>query len=41
MKKRLLVMVAAVATLVASFVASSACFFFNYQPEEPKSLREE
>jgi len=41
MKKRLLIMVASVTTLVASIVASSACMFFNYQPEEPKCLREE
>lgn len=31
---------AAVATFVAAMVASSACMFFVYQPEEPKSLRD-
>ena len=41
MKKRMLSLVACVATLVATMVASSACVFFTYQPEEPKSLREE
>lgn len=41
MKKRLLTWVAAVATVVATVVASSACYFFSYQPEEPKCLREE
>ena len=40
MKKRLFMVVASVATLVASIVASSACTFFLYQPEEPKCLRE-
>lgn len=41
MKKRMLAVVATVATIVASLVASSACFFFAYQPEEPKCLRED
>lgn len=41
MKKRMLLLVASVATLVAAMVASSACLFFNYQPEEPKCLRED
>ena len=41
MKRRLLVLVASIATVVASLVASSACWFFIYQPEEPKCLREE
>jgi len=31
---------AAVSTLVAAMVASSACIIFFYQPEEPKSLRD-
>ncbi len=31
---------AALFTLVASLVASSACIWGWYQPEEPKSLRE-
>lgn len=41
MKKRLLTLVASVATLFAAVVASSACAWFAYQPEEPKCLREE
>lgn len=41
MKKKVLTLVAALSTLVAAMVASSACVFFIYQPEEPKSLREE
>jgi cyclic lactone autoinducer peptide len=41
MKKRMLLLVACIATLVAATVASSACLFFCYQPEEPKCLREE
>lgn len=41
MKKKILMSIATVATLVASVVATSACFWGFYQPEEPKSLREE
>lgn len=33
-------MIAAVSTIVAAMVASSACVLFIYQPEEPKSLRD-
>jgi cyclic lactone autoinducer peptide len=32
--------IAAISTLVAAMVASSACIIFFYQPEEPKSLRD-
>jgi cyclic lactone autoinducer peptide len=32
--------VAAIATLVAALVASSACVVVLYQPEEPRSLRD-
>lgn len=39
--KKLYGMVAAVSTIVAALVASSACYFFLYQPEEPASLRNE
>lgn len=35
---KLWTVLAAVATVVASFMATSACFFFIYQPEEPSSL---
>jgi len=38
--KKLYGIIAAVATLVAALVASSACLVFVYQPEEPKSLRD-
>lgn len=41
MKKRILTLVATVATVVAAMVASSACLYFIYQPIEPKCLREE
>ncbi|PRR80866.1 cyclic lactone autoinducer peptide [Clostridium vincentii] len=41
MKKRLLALIATVATALAAMVASSACAIFFYQPEEPKCLREE
>lgn len=41
MKTKLLATVAAVTTIVATIMASSACFIFVYQPEEPKCLREE
>lgn len=41
MKKRLLSLAATIATVVAATVASSACYWFVYQPEEPKCLREE
>jgi len=38
--KTLLITVAATLfTLLATLVASSACFWGWYQPEEPKSLR--
>ncbi|MEA4998465.1 MAG: cyclic lactone autoinducer peptide [Candidatus Limiplasma sp.] len=39
--KKLYGMIAAISTLVAALVASSACYFFMYQPEEPASLRNE
>lgn len=41
MKKKLLMGLAATATVFASLVATSACIFGFYQPEEPKSLRDE
>jgi cyclic lactone autoinducer peptide len=41
MKKKLFSLVATLATVVAATVASSACVWIMYQPEEPKSLREE
>lgn len=41
MKKKALMTLAAVATVFASLVATSACFYGWYQPEEPECLREE
>ncbi|MGL4800613.1 MAG: cyclic lactone autoinducer peptide [Cellulosilyticaceae bacterium] len=38
---KVLMAVATVATVFASMVASSACVWAIYQPEEPKALREE
>lgn len=40
MKAKILMAVSAVATLFAAFAASSACFWFIYQPEEPASLQD-
>jgi hypothetical protein len=40
-KKRVLMTIATIATFVASIVATSACIWCTYQPEEPKCLREE
>lgn len=33
--------VAAVSTIMAAVLATSACWWFAYQPEEPESLKEE
>ena len=41
MKHKILMGVATCATVIASIVATSACYWGHYQPEEPKSLREE
>ena len=41
MKNKLLLGIAAIATAAASLVATSACFWSHYQPEEPKCLRDE
>ena len=32
--------IAAVSMIIAAALASSACLFFSYQPEEPQSLGE-
>lgn len=40
MNKKFLMMVATVATMFASVVATSACLFGTYQPEEPECLRD-
>jgi cyclic lactone autoinducer peptide len=39
-KKNLLTLVAAFATVFATTMATSACIYFFYQPEEPESLRD-
>ena len=41
LNKRFLTLIAVVTTMVAASVASSACVWGVYQPEEPKCLREE
>lgn len=41
LNSKILMVVATLATVVASTVATSACFWLAYQPEEPKSLRDE
>lgn len=41
MKKKLFSLAAVIMTAVAAVVASSACVWIAYQPEEPKCLREE
>ncbi|MBW9171427.1 cyclic lactone autoinducer peptide [Clostridium estertheticum] len=39
-KKHLFTLIAVLTTLAATSVATSACYFGTYQPEEPKCLRE-
>jgi cyclic lactone autoinducer peptide len=41
MKKGILMSLAMLATIIASIVATSACYWGYHQPEEPKCLREE
>lgn len=41
MKRKILMVVATTAALIASIVSTSACIWGHYQPEEPKCLREE
>lgn len=41
LNSKILMAVAAFATVIASTVATSACYWCLYQPEEPKSLRDE
>ncbi|GAA0117456.1 MULTISPECIES: cyclic lactone autoinducer peptide [Clostridium] len=40
-RNKILMLVATAMTVVASTVASAACYWAFYQPEEPKSLRDE
>ena len=37
-KNYLLGLVASVCTILATLVATSACYYYFYQPEEPASL---
>jgi AgrD protein len=39
--KKLYGFIAVASTIIAALVASSACYWFSYQPEEPASLRNE
>jgi cyclic lactone autoinducer peptide len=41
MKKKILMSIATMATVFASIIATSACVWSTYQPEEPKCLRDE
>lgn len=41
MKKTLIAIAAGLFTVIATLMASSACWWGMYQPEEPASLREE
>ena len=41
LSNKVLMAVAAFATVIASVVSTSACLWVMYQPEEPKSLRDE
>jgi AgrD protein len=41
MKKGLYAVIATVATILATSFATSACWYFFHQPEEPKCLRDE
>jgi len=39
MKKKFMAIIATLATVIAATVATSACWWYMYQPEEPKSLK--
>ncbi|VYU27685.1 cyclic lactone autoinducer peptide [Clostridium tertium] len=41
LNNKFMMAVATIATVIASTVATSACFWCSYQPEEPKCLRDE
>lgn len=40
LNKTIFAAIAAITTVVATTMANSACLWFMYQPEEPKSLRD-
>ncbi len=39
--KKLLTVITAIATIFATTIASSACLWYFYQPEEPACLKDE
>ncbi|WP_017416294.1 cyclic lactone autoinducer peptide [Clostridium tunisiense] len=41
LNKKFLALIATITTLMATTVATSACTWYFYQPEEPKCLSEE
>lgn len=41
LNSKFLALIATITTIVAASVATSACVWFSYQPEEPKCLKEE
>jgi len=41
MAKKLFVAAATLFTVIAAIASASACWVWMYQPEEPKSLRQE
>jgi cyclic lactone autoinducer peptide len=40
MKKYIYAVISVIAVFFATLVASSACLFYIYQPEEPESLKD-
>ncbi|MBP1888711.1 cyclic lactone autoinducer peptide [Clostridium moniliforme] len=40
LNSKLLMGIATIATVFAGVISTSACMWYFYQPEEPKSLRE-
>lgn len=38
---KFLALIATLTTIVATWMATSACAWFTYQPREPKCIREE
>jgi cyclic lactone autoinducer peptide len=41
LKNGIFAAIATIATVIAAAIATSACYFFVYQPEEPQSLKDE
>lgn len=40
LNKTIFAVIATITTVIATTMANSACLWFMYQPEEPKSLRD-